>query len=285
MHELNGETEPSGTTAIFSGSLWGEAAAALHESMDWSDESIDNAIRVGSDKVCQDYQDEGRTPSDVVMRDLKDLKTGILSEIATSLSRYRDRYADKFSTCELIGTEVPINYTISHPLIQGGSMLIKSHLDLLFRDTEGVFGKGKDTLWFWDWKRRMSSPEWFLPRHQQFLAYWLGLKYGKIEVNGMWISLDEWSEGGWLHVPYLEPYKRGGTRKDGTTFNKGDMRGRVLWLCNYVPQNEESARMEIAMKIRRMQEGLWEMNPGDHCQFCEAKTFCFRADMERIGAS
>ena len=269
---------PAATTALFRGLLAGKALEFVHDGDNY--DTLDHAMGLISRALCSELEDEGRIISDSVIKNMSSIQEDVLRVV----EQYINRFMPLFEQCELIGTELPCR------LFMGGTNYA-SHLDLLVRDTNNVFGYGQGRLLCIDWKYRQEVPtKAYLSRNLQFFLYWLTIKEGSVmaypAVDG-WIDYGEVPQMIWCHLPNMKPFGRKTTSKDGdgnpVVYSKGDERPitSILKAVNFLddPDVVSEMKKDMADRVEMMRSGFFPKSPDPvGCQVCEAQDFCSRGD-------
>ncbi len=272
------KTTPIATTALFRGLLAGKVLEHVHGGANY--DTIEHGIGLISVSLVRELEDEGRMLSDSVTNNL----VKIQGEVLAVTEQYINRLMPLFEQCEFVGTELPCRLNLL-------DTKFASHLDLLVRDTNNVFGYGQGRLLCVDWKFRQDAPtKAYLSRNLQFYLYWLMIREGSImaypAVDG-WVSYKEDPQMLWCHLPALKPFGRKTVVKnlngEPTTYNKGDQRpvSSVLRHVNYIDDNNtiQELKNDLLMRVEMMRAGLFPKNPDPvGCQVCEAQDFCSRGD-------
>ncbi len=278
FHRHRGEFEPLMQTALYRGSFAGKVLEVLHNAGAWANIDVAAAGIIAIDRIKAEIKAEGRVLSDAV----KENRKAIHEEAIVGVQRYVARFAERFHACKHIGCELPLRWT------HNGTRFA-SHTDLIVRDTENVFGRGKDRLLVFDFKWRQDSPTIdFLARWKQGMLYCLGTKYGETLIDGFWTPLDAWPAICWLHMPHLKVYQKKTATKDDqgqpVTFLKGEARPDNSVL-RWVPFKEDRAADmidEIMTKVAMYESGLFPMNPTPvGCFLCPSREWCDSFIMEK----
>ena len=272
-------------TALFRGLAVHCALEELHKT---PDELINAIIKQSCTKVIQQMEDEGRTPTDAVIKNLPDIS----KEISVVLEAYRRRILPITSEWRLIGTELPIYWHLKD-LDHGAVMHLSSHVDALF-----VTKEGQAIVWDWKWRKDALSIS-DLSRNLQLAAYFAATCEGMFNLPEFklipnWDSDEEgwyWQTGefptpqiAWIDLPSLKPYARKTQAKndigEAVTFVRGDDRplSRVIRSVNHHPGQIERIREAV---IRRG-DMLIEGNPiyiPQGCSHCECEPWCPRFDI------
>ena len=287
-HRLSGEIEGRATTALYRGLVAGRMCEILHN--DGFDQDVSEAtIRAASD-IQKQLTEEGRMLSEHVESSMQD----ILAEVTSVGHLYRDRFGSHFERCTLLGTEVPARYTLD----RNGEDKIEfaSHLDLVVRDVENVFGYGKGRIIVFDWKWRQDQPSHhYLARYMQFALYYLMTKHGSLKCGPEgfdWIDFGESPVLVWLHLPSLKPYTRRVTafndQGEEQEFVRGDLRPTrsILYRVEYDANQDERIKSELRMRAKMIENDVFPLNPDPvSCRICDAEQFCTRFDTATIGDS
>lgn len=263
-----GMTEPKGTRALYRGNLFHAAVRLFHENKQYDRDGVDAAMHRGLFVAEQHMIDEGRPLTEAVNK----AKLEIAQEIAELLEAYCNRFAHELSTWTLIGCECPINLTL-----QGHKF--GSHIDLIWRDEE-------ERLHVWDWKTGQDEP-WrgYLARNKQFVLYALTAKLGQIQIGDNWVEFDEWAKMSWIHINNLAAYKRGGARKDGSTYIKDEEKpiDTIVREVRFLEQRAGDMVTELVEVAKMMKAGYFPRQPDPiGCRICEGAEFCSRFDMPAL---
>ena len=286
-HRLMGEVSGEATTALYRGLVAGRACELMHQ-QGFDQDPFNLTIAAASDTQKQ-LSEENRMLTQSVEENHQD----ILAEVSNVLILYRDRFAFMFDQCELLGTEVPARYTLK---TDGGEVKFASHLDLLVRDTNGVFGCGRGKLLVMDWKWRQQAPSHhYLARNMQFALYYMMAKFGHLKCGPKafeWMDYGEDAVLFWIHLPGLKPYTRRTTayndKSEEQEFVKGDLRPMrsVLYQVEYDSAQERQIKAELEMRAKMVENDVFPLNPDPvSCRICDAEAFCTRFDTANIGDS
>ena len=273
-----GKSEPVAPTALFRGLLAGKALEKLHFSGDVADHDYET---IWSSLVAE-LATEGREPSESVASN----RDTILGQVTTVVEAYKSRLMPLFDKCDVIGTELPCRLTI-------GEVNYASHVDLLVRDTDDVFGYGRGRVLCIDWKYREEVPtRAYLSRNLQFDMYWLAILEGSVmtfPAFDQWESLGENAQMLWCHLPYLAPFKRKTTCKDASgnavTFFKGDDRpiNNILRDVNFKTECIDSIKADMTERVEVMRAGYFPKSPEPvRCTTCDVREFCNRGDTPEL---
>lgn len=291
QHRLKGEVEGKATTALYRGLVAGRACELLHE-MGFDQDPSSITVAAAADTQKQ-LAEENRMLSEAVEENRQD----ILAEVTNVVHLYRDRFGQAFERCTLIGTEVPARYTLSEDgLLLHPQAEFASHLDLVVRDNENVFGYGKDRIIVFDWKWRQDQPSHqYLARNMQFALYYMMVKHGRLKCgpDGFeWVDFGEPPVLVWFHLPSLKPYSRRVTafndQGEEQEFVKGDLRPTrsVLYRVNYDENQEQAINDELLLRSKMIENDVFPLNPDPvSCRICEAEAFCTRFDTAHLGDS
>ncbi|QDP47788.1 MAG: hypothetical protein Unbinned3138contig1001_7 [Prokaryotic dsDNA virus sp.] len=283
MGEVNGEA----TTALYRGLVAGRACELLHQ--EGFDQDTSNVTVSAAAFIQKQLAEENR----MLTQSVEENRLDILAEVTDCLNLYRDRFAHLFHQCELLGTEVPARYSLS---TEDGEIKFASHLDLVVRDTNGVFGYGKGKLLVMDWKWRQQSPSHqYLARNMQFALYYMMAKWGYLKCGPKafeWMDYGEDAVLFWIHLPGLKPYTRRTTafndQGEEQEFVKGDLRPMrsVLYRVEYDSAQEHLIKAELKMRAKMVENDVFPLNPDPvSCRICDAEAFCTRFDTATIGDS
>lgn len=287
-HRLAGEVSGETTTALYRGLTAGRALEIVHAA-DFACDMSEATVMAASD-VQKTLAAENRQLTDAV----EAKRDEILGEITQCLHWYRDRFSLLFQECELLGTEVPARYSLNRD--NGDPIEFASHLDLLVRDTKGVFGCGVGRLIIFDWKWRVDSPSsQYLARNMQFALYYLMGRDGSLMCGPegyKWIEFDESPALIWLHLPSLKPYSRRTVSKDDSgeqrEYVKGDNKPirSILHKVEYDETQISAIQDELRLRAKMLEMNLFPLNPNPvSCRICDAEAFCTRFDTAHIGDS
>ena len=290
QHRLLGEVEGVATTALYRGLVAGRACELMHKDAFITDPH-EVVIAAASD-VQKTLADENRMLSEAVENNRQD----ILAEVTNIMFLYRERFENRFSQCTLIGTEVPARLSIREGEVDPQTMYFASHLDLVVRDNNGVFGYGKDRLIVFDWKWREEQPSHqYLARNMQFALYYMMTKHGSLKCGPEgfeWIDFGEAPALVWFHLPSLKPYARRtvafNDAGEEQEFVKGDHRPMrsVLHRVEYDPNQDQRIREELILRAKMIENDVFPLNPSPvSCRICEAEAFCNSFDTATIGDS
>lgn len=286
-HRLMGEVNGEATTALYRGLVAGRACELLHQ--EGFDQDTSNVTVSAAAFIQKQLAEENR----MLTQSVEENRLDILAEVTDCLNLYRDRFAYLFQQCELLGTEVPARYNLS---TDDGEIKFASHLDLVVRDTNGVFGYGKGKLLIMDWKWRQQSPSHqYLARNMQFALYYMMGRHGSLKCGPKgfdWMDYNEPPVLFWIHLPGLKPYTRRTTafNDEGKEqeFVKGDLRPTrsVLYRVEYDSAQEHLIKAELKMRAKMVKNDVFPLNPDPvSCRICDAEAFCTRFDTATIGDS
>lgn len=271
--------------AMYRGNWAGKVLEHLHRDNHWDDDSFVSAVRWATTDVQDDLVKEKRQLTQSVI----DNREAIHKETAKICQQYMIRFGPRFKECKLIGCELPIRWTLEHPSLDKPASCA-SHLDLLFRDPKGVWGRGENRLIWWDWKYREEVPTFdYLGRNQQFIMYQLGLYEGQVMIGDDWIDFGEWAASAWIHLPNFKVYekKTKGKDDDGNpcVYLKGDSRPdrSIIRWTNFRRDRAPQMKEPLAVRARMVQLDLHPTNPSPiGCSICQSRDWCERFD---IGAT
>lgn len=282
-HRLNSEVQGVATTALYRGLVAGRACELLHQQGFHSDPS--EIVVCAASDVQKTLAEENRMLSEAVESNRLD----ILAEVTNIINLYVERFAQRFERCHLIGTEVPARYSLD-------GIEFASHLDLVVRDKENVFGYGKDRIIVFDWKWREDQPShMYLARYMQFALYYLMVKKGTLKCGPEgfeWIGFDEAPVLVWFHLPSLKPYARRTTAFNDAgeeqEFVRGDHRPlrSILHRVEYDANQDHRIEEELRMRAMMIENDVFPLNPDPvSCRICDAEAFCTRFDTAHLGDS
>lgn len=268
------KAEPVAPTALFRGLLVGKWLEYIHE---YDALPVDHEELIWNDLVAE-LESEGRQPSESVERN----KDQIQADVSLVCEKYVERFMPLFRKCEVIGTELPCRTQID-------DIKFASHVDLMLRDTDDVFGYGKGKLLIIDWKYRAEVPtKAYLSRNYQFAMYWLCALEGSIMTEpafDVWEEFNEPAQMLWFHLPYLSPFKRKTTVKDlngdPVVYMKGDERpiSSILKDVNLKVEAIETIKSDIVERVQVMRAGYFPKSPEPvRCTVCDTRDFCTRGD-------
>ena len=269
---------PAATTALFRGLLAGRALEFVHRGENY--DSMRKGMGLISIALSREIEQEGRVLSDSVTKNMESIQDDVLKIV----EQYTTRFMPLFDQCEFIGTELPCRISID-------GTNYASHLDLLVRDTNNVFGYGQGRLLCIDWKFRQDAPtKAYLSRNLQFFLYWLTIKEGSVmaypAVDG-WVDYNEAPQMIWCHLPNMKPFGRKTTSKDENgnpvVYSKGDERPitSIFREVNFLDDLNVISEMkqDMADRVEMMRSGFFPKSPDPvGCQVCEAQDFCSRGD-------
>jgi hypothetical protein len=282
-HRLNSEVQGVATTALYRGLVAGRACELLHQQGFHSDPS--EIVVCAASDVQKTLAEENRMLSEAVENNRLD----ILAEVTDIINLYVERFGQRFERCHLIGTEVPARYSLD-------GIEFASHLDLVVRDKENVFGYGKDRIIVFDWKWREDQPShMYLARYMQFALYYLMVKKGSLKCGPEgfeWIDFGEAPVLVWFHLPSLKPYSRRTTAFNDAgeeqEFVKGDHRPlrSILHRVEYDANQDHRIEEELRMRATMIENDVFPLNPDPvSCRICDAEAFCTRFDTAHLGDS
>ena len=290
-----GMFEPQSQTALFRGAVANHVAFYMHEYGNWEPGKVDEGVTFAVKYVKARTDEEGRALSAAVKKN----EPAIVDEVRRSMAEYARRFGERFGQCEYLGSELPVRWTMPHRPIQLGEHTVTqsplaSHLDLLFRDTDGVFGKGKGRLICPDWKFTDKAPTMeYLARNSQFIFYCLSIANGSVCLDknlgdAGWVDFNEWPVMAWIHLPNLKPYQRKTTVFEGgkeVTYLKGQSRpdARVLYFVDYKMEREAEMIDALTDRIEMDMRGLYPaMADPVGCMVCDCNRFCDRYDFAKL---
>ena len=270
--------EPVAPTALFRGLLAGKALERLHFAGDVKPEDYPDMWGA----LVHELSTEGREPSESVIRNKEDM----IVQVDTTVCSYRERFMPLFDKCDVIGTELPCRVTFNE-------INFASHIDLLARDTNGVFGYGADRILCIDWKYRAEVPtRAYLSRNFQFAMYWLAILEGSVMTYPAfdhWETLGENAQMLWCHLPYLAPFKRKTTCKDAdgnsVVYSKGDERpvNAIFRDVNFKTECIDSIKRDMTERVEVMRAGYFPKSPEPvRCTTCDSREFCTRGDTPEL---
>ena len=272
-------------TAMYRGSVAGKALERLHVSGDWSVDGCTQAMIHAVGAVQDDLKAEKRTLTEAVITNRQEIH----EDVARCVMDYAKRFGKRFAACKQIGCELPIRWTMERD--DGEPIYFASHLDLLFRDVDGVWGKGEGRLIWWDWKWRQDAPSnEYLVRNHQFILYQLAVLHGQVMIDDdLWIDFGEWPACAWVHLPYLKPFGRAtkalSDNGDVEHYAKGDTRpdrAIVRWAIFRRDRQDDMAG-ELLERVKMFEAGVFPMTPDPiGCQLCESRQWCPRFDLARL---
>ncbi len=282
-HRLNGEVEAVATTALYRGLVAGRCCELFHE-MGFDQDPSSVTVAAAAD-IQKQLAHENRMLSESVENNRQD----ILAEVTMVADLYRERFGPLFERCTFIGAEVPARLSFD-------GLDFASHLDLVVRDAENVFGYGRNRIIVFDWKWRMEQPSHqYLARNMQFALYYLMVKDGKLKCGPEgfdWVDFGEPPVLVWFHLPSLKPYSRRTTayndQGEEQEFVKGDYRPRrsILYRVEYDENQDQAIRDELVSRAAMIENNVFPLNPDPvSCRICEAEAFCTRFDTAQLGDS
>jgi len=286
LHRLLGESLNVVPSAMARGLIAGATLEICHDNCLTEPDLVVEACKDALLNVRDSLSSEGRQFSDSVEANLEQ----IVLDVISMAGHYVERFGGRLVCCAKLGTEVPIRMTVEHPMFDE-PVEFASHLDAIFRDTEGVFGMGKDRLIVWDWKWRKDAPTGsYLHRNMQLGMYALACLKGAICRN---VQMDIWEMPcelpavAWVHLPHLFPYKRKTVTKSGdgeeTVFVKGDSRpeDRILQWVYHSHESLDTITDDFAQRVHMMQMGMFPKTVSvQGCQTCPSEQWCSRYDLE-----
>lgn len=283
QHRLRGEVAGEATTALYRGLVAGRACELMHQFAFERDPA--EIVVIAAADTQKQLAEESRMLTDAVESNRQD----ILAEVTQIAHLYTERFGSAFGRCTLIGTEVPARYNV-------GGVDFASHLDLVVRDNENVFGYGKDRIIVFDWKFRQEQPSHqYLARNMQFALYYMMVKHGSLRCGPEgfeWVDFGEPATLVWLHLPSLKPYSRRtlafNDQGEEQEFVKGDLRPRrsILHRVEYDPNQEQRIVDELLSRANMIENDVFPLNPDPvSCRICEAEAFCTRFDTAHLGDS
>ena len=269
LHQGGGAGEYTG--ALYKGQVGHRALKLLHDEGNFSAKEGEMGVVV-ADAAChvQELAVQECRPLSKSVRDHLDDYHG---ELVPILKEYCERMGPQFEAGEVVGTELPVEYTTTLPGC--GEVTFSSHIDLLWRDRNNQLVIG-------DWKFQEEQPSMeYLGRNLQFAFYWLCVAYGKVCVDPLfdeWVELHEYAECAWFDMWRFKPYVRVVYNKDKTVkAKKGDKRDErdIVRRWSVDPEREDEIRHDLAMRIALMRQGIWPKHPEKlRCNLCECKSSC-----------
>lgn len=273
----NGMYVPEMPSAMYKGSLAGKACEYLHENNAW--DNVPWCMACAREAVGIDLEKENRHLTDAVKRDEKK----IVMEVGERIFDYARRFGPLFSQCDHIGTELPVRWTLEHNSL-AEPFPCASHIDLLCRDSNDVFGRGAGRLILVDQKYTDEAPTWdYVTRNQQMMLYQLVIYKGEVLLDDEWIRFEEWCASALIHLPSLHVYK-----KASGEFKKGDEKPleKILLWTNFREDSVDRMKSELAVKARCFRNGDYPASPSAvGCMTCCSKQWCDRYDMAEIKES
>lgn len=279
---IEGKTTLAVPTALYRGVLVGEVLREYHQTGKWD---LDPAMVTGVTDVAvrTQFLREGRIFTEAVEKNSEEIRT----EVAGITALYIDRFAARFQQAQLIGCELPCRLTLN-------KVKFASHIDLMFRDTDGSLCGEPGRLVVWDWKWRQDSPtRAYLARNLQLSLYWLMVKTGSICAS---TTFDLWKDFGeapivmWCHLPALKPFSRATVVQDddGTErqYVKGEFRPErsIIRDCGFKDTMQPWIEEEILKRVKLMKTGLDIAIPDPiGCHLCECEPWCRRFDTAELG--
>jgi hypothetical protein len=291
---LAGKLDPEVTTALVRGSWADEALGRMHcpegnaSHTRWcGGHEVAEHVAAARVATLAKLEAEGRVLSEATARGLDEIQ----AEVLAVCERYHALLNQRFTSVgvRVVGVQVPIYAEIPHHA-GGEPWVLSSHLDLVYAVDDG---HGGETWYVWDWKWCDDAPVWhYTKRRPQMLAYWLGMRYGRIlpysnpldAVSG-WVRPGVWPEVSVVHLPYFKPYGRKATVRELDTMTgeetervylKGESRplSAALFACNYSPANEAEALRLLGERVDLARGGHYPAIPGTGCQYCSSRRFC-----------
>ena len=258
-----GKIQGEYTTALVRGSIADGALGYIHERDKWSNNAVEDALQ----DAAADLLQESKTSYRPLSESVKDNWEKILAEVFKTLERYCDRQADYFQDCTLIGTQVPVRFTLDEGTDE--PIHFASHLDLLYRDPEGQ-------LIIRDWKYQDAQPDMaYLGRNGQMACYHLAIRSGWVCVApdlDHWVQFDEHPLMEWADLMRFKPYGR--AQGD---FVKGDERPlKNIVRAFYIDdQAEKNICKEIRLRHLMIKHDIMPMNPDKvRCFSCDSRNWC-----------
>lgn len=253
-----GKIMPDVASAMYRGLLFHEAAKAAHvEGFDWywdADRFVQN--------VQSSLDRERRVLTKVAMGGTKEM----IDEAESLMELYEKRFRAYFAGSKLIGCETPIRAEFD-------GVPFASHLDLLFRDPDGV-------LTVWDWKTGDEPSFEYLIRNRQLACYAAAVEIGECMVGEDWIPFAEQPRVAWVHIDALKPYARATKAVDYDTgeesqYVKGDLRP-LDKIVRYIPPVDIDKVTAFVVERNAMAEAdFWPASPiADGCRVCESRKWC-----------
>lgn len=279
---IEGKATTEAPTALYRGVLIGEVLRMYHESGAWDAEPTGVVAKIFP-LVRVQLANEGRTLTESAEANAP----AIHADVADMAGHYITRFADRFKKAELIGCELPCRMQIKR-------IKFASHLDLMFRDTDGSLGGKPGQLVVWDWKWRQESPtRAYLSRNLQLAMYWLMVQRGSIRTDGifdLWEKYGEVPSVMWCHLPALKPFSRATTVQDDDgvdrQYVKGEFRPErsIVKDCGFRDGMQQHVEGEILKRVELMKKGLDIAIPDPiGCHLCECEPWCRRFDTAELG--
>lgn len=249
------------------GSVLHNSAAFLHEEGKWSDwldifleqweKNIDNDENAGLE------WEDSTTEKQI---------QGAFDDGAVVLQNYIERNKD--AKVELV--ETPFFIVLEHP--RTGTRYRFSGTPDQVRT--GMFDKG---WWIPDLKYWKQTPsDEYLSVAQAPTLYGLGLKEGVfVTKDGDLRRFNEFPEQlSWYMLKSLLPYKRGGTRKDGSKYVKGDLRGDPHIHIHKNIDDYAGSKDELFVTIQSIRMKLFDRRPGPtKCAMCQVSHICTQSKL------
>ena len=271
---LEGKIVPSVATAMSRGLLVHQMLQLMHERDEWDPEVI---IKDAVGEMLNGIEDEQRSLTTAA----SDKLDSTLSDSIRLGELYADRFRERFQKCKLIGCELPVSWDVDPSLPR-----FASHIDLMVRDQDGVFGQGPNALLLFDWKTSKESPTaGYLGRHLQLICYWASVRFGRVMIEDTWVPMGEFPRTVYVHIPSLKPYYNTAVGKDDRgekkTYRRGDMRPdrSVLRFPEFRPDRADDAVEHIKSRMAMIEGGVFPKTVTETgCHICEARDWCDRFD-------
>lgn len=259
------------TSALMFGQVWHEARARSYAEGVW-DEFRASGILLDAWAKCEA---ENAKNNQAVTDAVKKNATQSQAEISRLLGYYGERVACRVK--KLIGCELPIRCSI---VVDGESVEFASHIDVLFRDSEGRLVLDDD-------KTGEDAPSMdFLRRNKQLAMYAYAIRHGTVWIDGEPVEFNEWPVVNWIQVRALNTYGRKTTVKEVNfatgelverVYDKGEHRpiDRIVMTAPIHERRTPAILADFYQHVRMRRHGMMYANPDKQgCRLCESRMYC-----------
>ena len=265
--------EESKSAATARGTMIHKTVADLHAKHAWN--HWEDLLRVNVQAELDSIEEQG-----VPWKREVDPEDYFIADSAGMIKNYVDRNRD----AQTIGVEVPFRMVLTHPRT-GTSYPLVGTVDRLDYDKTGK------ALTIVDWKTGQTPPDdAFLARDYQMSGYGLAAKNGIFVMpDGEPLHFDAYPERiVWYQMYNLLPYKRAGTKTNGTKYVKGDLRGEPEIDVVRRESDYDAFRADICNAIRGIRMGIiWKSGAGfpGTCAMCRYRSACVTGEYVKSGSS
>ena len=258
-------------SALMFGQVWHEARARCYADGVW-DEFRAAGILLDAWAKCEAENAKNNQP---LTEAVKKNAAQTQAEISRLLGHYGERVASRVR--KLIGCELPIRCSV---VVDGEAVEFASHLDVLFRNTDGQLVLDDDKT-----GEEVPSMD-FLRRNRQLGMYAYAIRHGTVWVDGEPVEFGEWPIVNWIHVRNLNTYGRKTTVKEvdfvtgelvDRTYEKGEHRpiDRIVMTAPIHEQRTPAILADFYQHVRMRRLGFMPALPDEvGCRSCESRKFC-----------